>query len=63
MANYKRKKSRYQYKCTMCNSSRFATESGELTRNVQRNLAKEKEELLDYIVPEENLEIEDYEDE
>lgn len=43
MANFKRKRSRYNYRCTLCNSSRFATEQGDLNHKDVRNNDRYKE--------------------
>lgn len=45
MANYKRRKSRFKYRCILCNSSRFSTEQGLLNVKDLRNKQKEKEEM------------------
>lgn len=41
--NYKRKKSKYNFKCALCNSSRAATMQGDFHRKELRNNQKIKE--------------------
>jgi hypothetical protein len=45
MANFKRKKSRYKYRCSRCNSARDATLHGDLNQKDLRNNQKVKEEM------------------